>query len=163
MTKKPVPQFQWNDQTVYRTAGGVAGLGLLVIVLAFFFSGTKSATVTGRITYQGKPVIWGSVVLVGADGRCAAGRIEPDGTYRVENASLGSVHVGVISRDPLVQNWATNLKASRTRPSAKLFATPPPVDRRRWFPLPQQFEEPTNSGMTLILKKGTNERDITLQ
>jgi len=163
MTKKPVPQFQWNDQTVYRAAGGVAGLGLLVIVMAFFFSGKKSATVTGRITYQGKPVIWGSVVLVGPDGRCASGRIEPDGTYRVENASLGAVSVGVISRDPLVQNWATNLKSSRVRPSAKLFSAPPPVDRQRWFPLPPQYEEPAVSGVTLLLKKGANETDIALQ
>lgn len=163
MLKKPAPVFQWNETMVYRAAAGVAGLGLLVIVLAFFFSGSKHATVTGKVTYQGRPVIWGSVVLVGADGRCAAGKIEPDGTFRVENASPGSVNVGVISRDPLVQNWATNLKSTRNRPTAKLFSTPPPVDRSRWFPIPPQLEEPANSGVTLTLKSGTNEKNIALQ
>lgn len=162
MLKKPAPQFEWNEKTVYRLAGGVAGFGLLVIVLAFFFSGPKRATVSGRITFQGKPVIWGSVVLVGPDGRCAAGRIEQDGTYRVENASTGAVTVGVISRDPLVQNWATNLKSTRNRPTAKLFSAKPPVDRNRWFPLPAHFEEPASSGVTLSIKGGTNETDITL-
>jgi hypothetical protein len=153
---------KWTEKRVYQVAGGVAGFGVLVIVLAMIFSGPRKATVTGRVTFQGKPVIWGSVIVVGADGRAASGAIEPDGTYRVENASPGSVNVGVVSRDPLVQHWATSLKTTRARPSAKVFTTAPPVDRKRWFPIPQQYEEPASSGVTLTLKSGTNETDISL-
>jgi hypothetical protein len=47
------------------------------------------------------------------------------------------------------------------RPTAKVFSAAP-VDRQRWFPIPQQYEEPYNSGLTLTLKKGLNETDIVL-
>ncbi len=151
-----------KPQTVYRTAGGVAGFGLVLIVLAAIFSGPSRATITGRVSFQGKPVIWGSVVVVGADGRIASGKIESDGTYRVEDAATGPVSLGVISRDPLVQNWASNIKATRSRPTAKAF-TASPVDRKKWFPLPLHYEDPAQSGLTAKLKRGGNEHDIQLQ
>src|SRR3954469_14066774 len=101
-----------ESKTVFRVVGGVGALGLFIIGMAAFASG-GSATVTGKVTMLGRPVVWGSVVLVGADGHSAAGRIEPDGTFTVANAPTGEVVVSVSSPDPLVQHYATQIKTSR--------------------------------------------------
>lgn len=150
-----------KPQTVYRATAGVAGFGLAVIILTAIFAGQGRATVSGRVSFQGKPVIWGSVVVVGQDGRTAAGRIEADGTFKVENAATGAVSVAVVSRDPLVQNWASNIKATRARPTSKSFSASP-VDRKQWFPLPTHFEDPHSSGVTLRLRSGDNQNDLHL-
>jgi hypothetical protein len=39
--------------------------------------------VTGRVTYQGKPLPEGNVMFVPDNGFAAAGGINPDGTYRL--------------------------------------------------------------------------------
>jgi hypothetical protein len=56
------------------------------------------ATLTGPITLDGKPVLIGTVHVVGADGKEAMGGAE-DGKYTVENAPLGSVKVFVTFPD----------------------------------------------------------------
>ncbi|MFO0807078.1 MAG: hypothetical protein U0746_00480 [Gemmataceae bacterium] len=151
-----------DDKVIYRAVGGVAGFGITIIVLSAFFVGTPKANVAGRVTYQGRAVIWGSVVIAGKDGRTAAGAINPDGTFSVANAPTDAVTVGVISRDPLVQTWATNLKETRDRPNKKIFSASP-VDRKKWFPIPERYEQPSSSGITLILKRGDNECNVELQ
>jgi hypothetical protein len=166
MVRKPIPkkveQDFWTQETIYRVLSAAGALGLVIIVLATIFSGPSRAVVTGKVSYQGKPLVWGQVILVGADGKSASGQIEQDGTYRVEGAPIGPVSVGVVSHDPLVQHWAKSLKTTRVRPTANIFATAPPVDRRHWFPVPQHYEEPGSSGITLTLKSGSNENDIIL-
>jgi len=166
MVRKPIPKKiepnVWTKEMIYRVVGGSAAVGLVIIVLATIFSGPSRAIVSGKVIYQGKPLVWGQVILVGTDGKSASGQIEPDGTYRVEGAPIGPVSVGVVSHDPLVQHWAKSLKTTRVRPTANIFATAPPVDRRHWFPVPQHYEEPGSSGITLTLKSGSNEKDITL-
>ncbi len=146
-------------KTVYQLAGAVIALALVVISLSAFSAG-GSATVAGRVTFQGRPVIWGSIILVGADGRSAVGRIEPDGSFTVTNVPTGEVGVAIISPDPLVQHYATQLKTSRDRIPVAMWAAPP-VDRQQWFVLPQRYENATTSNLTLNLKRGNN-RDCDL-
>jgi hypothetical protein len=115
------------------------------------------------VTYLGKPVICGSVVLRGPDGRSAAGRIEADGTYTVRDAPTGEVVVGVSSPDPLIQHYATQLKSSRERVPVAQWAAPS-VDRRQWFTIPNRYENPATSGLTLSVSRGTNAKcDLSLQ
>lgn len=163
ISKKPAPKPKTDPEALaYRAAAGVSALGVAIVVIAAFFHGTPMANVTGRVTYQGRPVIWGSVVIAGKDGRTAAGPIKPDGTFAVTGAPTDAVSVAVVSRDPLLQTWATNIKESRNRPTAKAFSASP-VDRKKWFPLPAKYEDPENSGVTAKLKSGDNEFNVDLQ
>jgi Protein of unknown function (DUF1559) len=41
----------------------------------------KTAVVTGKVTYQGKPVPHGTITFVPANGPAATGEIRPDGSY----------------------------------------------------------------------------------
>jgi len=144
----------------YQVVAGVAGFGLLLMVFALFAGG--KAKVTGRVTMMGRPVIWGSVVLVDEKGQSAVGRIESDGTYTVANAPTGDVTVAITSPDPLIQHYATQIKTSRERVPMKQWA-PLPIDRSQWFVLPSRYEDAKTSGLSLSLKRGTNTYDLTLQ
>jgi hypothetical protein len=145
----------------YRVGGGAIALLVVIVGLSAYASGGGSATVSGRITYLGRPVIWGSVILVGPDGRSAVGRIQPDGTFTVANAPTGEVGVSITSPDPLAQHYATQLKTSRDRiPVAQWPAMP--VDRQQWFVLPQRYDNAKTSELTLTVKRGSNECDLTL-
>jgi len=159
-TVSQAAEFELTPKRVYQLVGGVAGFGLLLIVLALFSGG--KAKVTGRVTMQGRPVIWGSVVLVGENGQSVVGRIEPDGTFTVANAPTGEVAVAITSPDPLIQHYATQIKTSRERIPVKQWA-PLTIDRSQWFVLPSRYEDAKTSGLTLSLKRGTNNYDLTLQ
>src|SRR4051794_26580417 len=122
---------------MYRLAGGVVVLGATIMALSLIV-GKGAATVSGHVTMQGRPVIWGSVIAVGPDGRSFAGRIEPDGSFTVRNVPTGEVTLAISSPDPLVQHYKTLLKSSRTGVSKSQWASPPPVDRKMWFVLPKR-------------------------
>src|SRR5262245_41962740 len=58
-------------------------LALLVVLAAAAGCG-GTATVNGKVTYQGRPVLSGSVIVLNADGTARSGVILRDGTYAVE-------------------------------------------------------------------------------
>jgi hypothetical protein len=150
-----------EPKTVYRITGGLVALGSFIIGMAAFASG-GSATVTGKVTMLGRPVIWGSVILYGPDGRSAAGRIEPDGSYTVQNAPIGEVIVTVTSPDPLVQHYATQIRTQRERIPVSQWPAPP-VDRKQWFIIPKRYESAGTTDLKVPVKRGTNPYDVTLQ
>ena len=73
--------------------------GPLILVAALAGCGGP-ATVSGKVTYLGRPVLSGSVVALNADGTAKLGVIQPDGTYTVEGVKRGRVRFGVFSPDP---------------------------------------------------------------
>jgi hypothetical protein len=123
--------------------------------------GNRAAVVKGHVSLGGRPVIWGSVVLVGADGQSVAGRIQPDGTFTVPNAPVGEVTVTITSPDPLVQHYATQLKSSRDRIPVNEWGAPP-VDRRQWFVIPKRYENAYESNLKFTVKRGSNEYNLDL-
>jgi hypothetical protein len=143
-----------DRKKAYQLVGAVVALGVVIVGLSAY-AAAASATVSGRVTFQGRPVIWGSVILVGSDGRSVVGRIQPDGTYTVTNAPMGEVGVSITSPDPLVQHYATQIKTSRDRIPVAQWAAPP-VDRQQWFVLPQRYENAKDSKLTLTVKRGSN-------
>ena len=147
----------------YKVWGGVAGFGLLLIIIGLFFLSRPTGNVTGKVTFRGKPVYTGSVIIVGKDGVAAAGPIETDGTYVVQKAPVGEVTVGVISKNPVYLHKISVMRSSRTPVPASALATPPNLDQRKWFPIPKEYEEPVRSGLTYSVKKGDNQYDIELK
>lgn len=147
----------------YKIWGGVGAFGLLLIITGLFFLGRPTGNVTGKVTFRGKPVYTGSVIIVGKDGVAAAGPIETDGTYVVQKAPIGDVTVGVVSKDPVYLHKISVMRSSRTPVSASALATPSNLDRRKWFPIPKEYEEPVRSGLSFSVKKGDNQYDIELK
>jgi hypothetical protein len=112
------------------------------------------ASLSGKVTYRGKPVTTGTVYVAGPDGVQAASAINPDGNYQVFAVAAGPAKIGVISLKPP----AAPPRATKRAPVASL---PPPV--AGWFPIPDLYADPLKSGLTTDLKSGPNDYDIELR
>jgi hypothetical protein len=136
------------------------------LLLAAAGCGGGKATVSGVVTHQGKPLVHGTVVVVGSDGLRMTGIIMPDGHYRVEDVASGAVKLGVISREPGRGASRPGMKGGRSEKEPEGGAAPapaPPVpERGKWFPIPDKYEDPEKSGLATKLRTGDNAYDIEL-
>jgi hypothetical protein len=101
--------------------------------------------VAGKVTYQGKPVAWGSVTVLAADGSTHQAGINPDGTYRLEKVPTGPARVGVSSPDP-----KPSARAARSGDD-RVSTAGPDLPPGAWFPLPDKLGDPNTSGLTLTV------------
>jgi hypothetical protein len=113
-----------------------------------------SATVTGKVTYQGRAVLSGYVILVNEDGTAASGVIQPDGTYAVEGVKRGHVRIGVSSPDPAHAHSILNAGRKDEHTQAKDSHGPSKAGHARtkpgtdgWYPLPAALGDPHKSGL----------------
>ena len=110
--------------------------------------GPSTATVSGKVTYQGKPVVSGSVTVKAADGTVHQIGLNPDGSFRLDAVPTGPATVGVASPDP--------------KPSSRFEKDDPrrPEPVAGWFPLPPKFADPATSGLTLTVGSGSADLDL---
>ena len=100
---------------------------LFPILLAGVCGCGNTAKITGKVTYQGRPVVHGSVTFLSADKTARSGVIEADGSYAVEGVPSGTVQIGVTSRDP--SRGHTVVRDGRRVHPDKI---------EGWFPLPAE-------------------------
>jgi hypothetical protein len=112
--------------------------------------------VSGKVTYQGKPVVFGTVLFEGSDGSLRQGNIGRDGSYTVRDVAMGEAKVAVSSLNP---------KSSDFVPMQREGGKPPPPrpDVPGWFPIPEKYDAPFTSGLTYSIKGGDNEINIELK
>src|SRR5262249_59053460 len=67
------------------------------ILLAVCACGSETATVTGKVTFQDKPVTSGSVVFYGDNGQVDSGLLDAEGKYTIARAPVGVVKVAVLA------------------------------------------------------------------
>jgi hypothetical protein len=132
--------------------------------------GRGKGSVSGTVTYRGKPVRVGSVVMIGEDNKAHNGAIDDDGKYRVKDVLVGTVKVGVVSPDPAStqprQRPPMKGPKAKTKELGDMPPSPPSApttDRSKWFRLPKQYEVPAESGITTIIERGENTFDIELK
>lgn len=118
--------------------------------------GDKPASVSGRVTYNGKTITSGTVVLVGADGKASdPGAVQSDGSYSIARSPAGTVKV--VFDNPPPPPVDKQLPASDPESKAAAEAI------TRYVPTPQ-YKDPAKSGLTLELKAGKNPNsDINLR
>jgi hypothetical protein len=134
-------------------------LAVVVLLVALCGCG-RTATVKGKVTYQGKPVTYGSVVIVSTDKTARSGVIETDGSYTVEKVTPGEVKIAVLSHDPRTgRSHAGDKEAKKTPRNDKSEKSAP----GGWFPLPTKYEDPTKSGQSCLISPGKNLYDIDLK
>jgi len=134
-------------------------LAASLFMLAVAGCGGGTGTLTGKVSYKGKPVVYGSVLVRCADGIQRAGNIELDGSYTVLNVPTGPVKIGVDSPEP---PSAADISHRGSRPGAKAAAAAPTVDRSKWVKLPDKYADPDQSGQATTVTVGTTPFDITL-
>jgi hypothetical protein len=123
------------------------------LALAGCHGGKLPARVSGKVTYQGRPVTSGVVVLVGADGKTSTpGVVGPDGTYRIAQAPAGRARVAFDNPPPQRVAPDDPEAGNAAQEAARYVWTPP------------QYRDAAQSGLTLELKRGMNSnRDIELK
>ena len=126
----------------------------LPILLAGIAGCGNTATVTGKVTYQGRAVTYGSVIFLCDKNVARFAVIQPDGSYTVEAVTAGKAKIGVISRDPA--------KARSARPDKKP-AGSQTATVAGWFAIPRNFENPDDSGIVCTVAAGRMTYDIGLK
>jgi len=123
------------------------------IPIACGSTGPGMAQVSGKVTYQGKPVPLGTITFLtkAPDGRNATGLIGPDGSYRLQTenpgdgALIGDYNVTISARDEPVLDYIPKKPV------------PPKLL------VPEKFEKPATSGLTAGVKGGSNPIDFNLK
>jgi hypothetical protein len=149
----------WQQPT-QRARRLVVALGIAALLGAAGCGGggDKPASVSGTVTYKGKPVTSGVVVLIGKDGKASdPGAVQADGTYRIAHAPVGTVTV-------VFDNPAPERPSGSKLPANDPEAQAEAETAKRYVPTPAKYKDPAKSGLTLEIKRGTNTgKDIELQ
>jgi hypothetical protein len=110
--------------------------------------------VSGKVTYNGKPVVFGTVLIHGRDG-LRQGSIAPDGSFTVRGVATGEARVAVNSPNPKSIVLYPNKNPK--------YKQEPYPDVPGWFEIPSKYENVSTSGLTYTIKGGTNTINIELK
>lgn len=117
-----------------------------------------AATVEGKVTYQGKPVVYGTVVVIGPDNLPKSGTIQTDGSYRVSGVKPGAAKLSVSSPPPpgaqVARKPRGGREADQDEPKADGVTPASPEVIKAWFPLPDKYADPAQSGLTADVRSG---------
>jgi hypothetical protein len=127
--------------------------GLLGVVLpaALLGCGSRTATVSGVVTLEGKPVNAGGIAFTSANNYIASGVIEQDGTYRIGNAPIGDVVVTIRKATPVMKPEPGADPSKRPKESSLPTATP----------IPAKYAQPDNGLGFTVTGNMTKDFDLT--
>jgi hypothetical protein len=112
--------------------------------------------VSGKVTYKGKALVWGTVQFEGSDNMIRQGNIDSDGTYSISGVATGEAKAAVSSINPKSSDF--QVRQAEGRPPPK-----PRPEVKGWFPIPEKYDTPSKSGLTYSIKTGQNKLDIDLK
>jgi len=122
--------------------------------------GSSTSTVAGTVTYRGRPVTGGSVILYCEDRQIVRGLIGVDGRYAIPNVPLGTAVVTVQPhpRQPEGLRLPQHLPPSVNGP------VPPtgPPGTAPAVPLPPRYALPEESGLSVTVGRDHLTYDIDL-
>jgi len=106
------------------------------------------ASVSGKVTYNGKPVPLGTVVFQANDpnGHNATGAIGSDGSYTLQTEKPGD--------GALLVDYKVSISAIEGGEVALDYVPPKPIKPKRL--VPEQYENPETSGLTRKVESGSN-------
>jgi hypothetical protein len=109
------------------------------------------ASLEGTITYGDVKVPFATLTVMGQTGM-ATGRVLEDGRYRVANAPLGEVNIGV------------NTTAAKGEYVGKVMAESKGKGRSpsKFVDVPTKYHDHETSGLKTTIQKGVNTHDIVI-
>jgi hypothetical protein len=137
----------------------------LVLVAALAASGcgsSKTASVSGKVTYRGRAVTSGTVTVISQDGTVVgSGAIQADGSFTIARAPTGAIRVAVDNPVP------PGLTRSGMAVPAGMSPDDPEIkaareQARTFVPIPARYADPKQSGLTAALKGGKNDLPLDL-
>ncbi len=110
-------------------------------------SDVEMAPVTGRVLYNGEPLPYGSVMFQPPQGQPARGEIQPDGTFELGTAGLGSG--AVVGRNKV---RVTSFEAQHPQADPARFGEG--LGRSL---IPEKYGQYETSGLEVVLQPNANE------
>jgi hypothetical protein len=113
--------------------------------------GRALATLSGKVTYQGKALRFGCVTLQPESGQPSTGEIQPDGTFRM--VTLGQGNGAAVGKNAVrIACYAGQSPEARTKAAAA--HQEHSLGRSL---IPDKYTSSETSGITVNVKPGTNE------
>jgi hypothetical protein len=109
--------------------------------------------ISGKVTYKGKALVFGTVQMEAADKTFKQANIEPDGSFSIPGVPVGEAHVAVSSANPQSSDFVPLHAGPRLKAKAVT----------GWFPIPGEYADLTKSPLTYTVKRGPNTYDIELK
>jgi hypothetical protein len=144
--------------------------GCLLLALAADGCSRATGKLSGKISYNGKPLAVGSVVFIGVEAQPRTAWIEADGSYQFNEVPVGEAKLAVCSPDPdLAERTRSQTK---TRPGTKKakrvlpMHSPPEMageDRWKWFAIPSKYGDVDHSGVRVTIQSGLNMYPIEMK
>jgi hypothetical protein len=133
-----------------------------------------SGTITGKVTYQGRPLTGGTVLFTSTRGRgTRTAQIGEDGTYTITDMPGGPVKIAVETKS------AQPVSRPEQTADGKHVGGPPPGAAvpggmkptvygdpskvRNAEPIPEDYADPDKSGLNYTVKRGRQEFPIELK
>jgi hypothetical protein len=118
---------------------------------------------SGKVSYNGKPLVVGSVLLIGVDNKPRTTWIE-DGTYHFAGVPVGEAKIAVFSPDPAeVEARRRRSSARRSPPRQQDAPRPPAVDNSSWFPIPAEYSDIDHPELRATINRGPNTYDLEMK
>jgi hypothetical protein len=140
-----------------KRCGSVLSLVLLALPLASGCGGQAKGTVSGKVTYQGKPVPSGFVTFLVENGAPVHSDIRSDGSYRMEKVPVGLVKIGVQTKA------AEDALKSVGMPRKKEDFGKMKEAVSEGTQIPAKYTDPNQSGLSYTVVKGPQQHDIDLK
>jgi hypothetical protein len=112
--------------------------------------------VSGKVTYKGKPLVFGTVQFEASDKSFKQGTINEDGTYSVEGVPVGEAKAAVNSPNPNSGDFQPLIREGQPPP-------PPRPEIRGWFPIPREYQDLSKPVLSYPIQRGQNVIDIELK
>src|SRR5262249_13713184 len=119
--------------------------GLLLLGLMTAGCGKPTGTVSGKVSYRGRPLPAGTVMFLAEDDGVASGPIQADGTFKIGNVPVGTNKVTVATERPVPP--VPRPKDMHPPPDVPP-PEQPPVPAGKYVPIPDKYRNPNESGLT---------------
>lgn len=124
--------------------------------------GKASGTVKGKVSYNSKSLAMGTVTLIASDSIPYQSLITEDGTYEIKGIPPGDAKVLVISVHPSGSDPRAP-KRDDGGPDLRPKLEVSPEVLKKWFPIPEKYNDPVTTTLKFTVNNGDNNYDIDLQ
>jgi len=149
------------------------------LLLLFVASGcgpgnSTSGTVSGKVTYKGQPVTGGSLAFHTKEGAIYPTVINEDGTYTLTGMPTGDMTVTVdteaLNPDKVIPTYGEPGQpgqpgqpgAGGTMQPPPGVAAPPQKETGKYIKIPEKYNDPTKSGLTVNVTSTGTKKDFDL-
>lgn len=128
----------------------------MALVMGAIIGCQRTGDVSGKVTYQGKALVFGTVQFEGSDGSIKQTTINPDGTYSIQGMAIGEAKAAVNSPNPKSSDHQAIVREGQEPP-------PPRPEIPGWFPIPTDYQDLSKPQLKYTIKGGANTINIELQ